>query len=98
MFNKEKSKILKTKPMNVLKQIELIRRVDQLVRLQATGSPVEFADRLDVSKTKLYRTINIMRDLNAPIEYDSSLKSFVYIKAVGFQFGFYQKTQEMIAV
>jgi len=47
MFNKEKSKILKTKPMNVLKQIELIRR---------------------------------------------------YIKAVGFQFGFYQKTQEMIAV
>ncbi|GAA4274139.1 HTH domain-containing protein [Aquimarina gracilis] len=77
--------------MNVIKQIELIKRIDQLVRLKATGTPLELSDRLHISKTKLYRAINIMRDLGAPIEYDSALQSFVYIKAVGFQFGFYRQ-------
>ncbi len=78
--------------MNVIiKQIELIERVDRLIRLQATGSPTELANRLDISKTKLYRIINTMRELNAPVIYDVSLQSFVYEEAVGFQFGFYEK-------
>ncbi len=75
----------------VIKQIELIERIDQLIRLQATGNPVELADRLRISKTKLYRTINTMRELNAPIIYDVRLQSFVYEASVGFRFGFYHK-------
>ncbi|KZS39570.1 hypothetical protein AWE51_07910 [Aquimarina aggregata] len=78
--------------MNILiKQIELIDRIDQLIRLQATGTPESLAHRLGVSKTKLYRIINIMKDLNAPILYDVAIQSFVYEAAVGFQFGFYDK-------
>ncbi len=78
--------------MNVIiKQIELIERIDQLIRLKATGSPTELAYRLDISKTKLYRIINTMRQLNAPVIYDVSLQSFVYEEAVGFKFGFYQR-------
>lgn len=75
----------------VIKQIELIERIDQLIRLQATGNPIELAERLQISKTKLYRTINTMRALNAPIVYDMSLQSFMYEEAVGFSFGFYHK-------
>ncbi|MBQ0734340.1 hypothetical protein [Aquimarina celericrescens] len=78
--------------MNVIiKQIELIKRIDQLIRLQATGSPNDLAHRLQISKTKLYRTINTMRELNAPVIYDVTLQSFVYEKAVGFRFGFFKK-------
>ncbi len=78
--------------MNVMiKQIELIERIDQLIRMQATGNPVELADRLGISKTKLYRTINTMRELNAPLVYDMTLQSFIYEKSVGFSFGFYHK-------
>ncbi len=77
----------------VIKQIELIARVDQLIRLQATGNPEELASRLGISKTKLYRTISTMRALNAPIIYNVALQSFVYEEAVGFSFGFYQKEQ-----
>lgn len=80
--------------MNVIKQIELIKRIDQLIRLQATGTPIELAERLDISKTKLYRVLNTMRDLDAPIHYDGALKSFVYSKAVGFRFGFYHQPKE----
>ncbi|WP_109301754.1 HTH domain-containing protein [Aquimarina sp. AU474] len=76
--------------MNVIiKQIELIERVDQLIRLQATGCPISLSQRLGVSRTTLYRLINTMKELNAPVTYDPAAQSFVYEEAVGFQFGFY---------
>ncbi|GAA4273508.1 hypothetical protein U6A24_18945 [Aquimarina gracilis] len=78
----------------VIKQIELIERIDRLIRMQATGSPEELAHRLEISKTKLYRALNIMRELNAPIVYDVSLQSFIYKEAVGFSFGFYHKNRK----
>jgi len=71
------------------KKIELIERIDRLVRMQATGTPEDLAYRLGVSKTKLYRAINTMRDLNAPVTYDITIQSFVYKEEVGFRFGFY---------
>jgi len=78
--------------MNMItKQIELIARIDQLIRLQATGTPLELASRLHVSKAKLYRIIDIMKAFNAPITYDFSVQSFVYETAVGFHFGFYEQ-------
>lgn len=55
-----------------------------LIRLQATGSPEDFAFRLGISKTKLYRAIGVMKKLNAPIEYDNSRESFVYSEVVAF--------------
>ncbi|MBP2831193.1 HTH domain-containing protein [Aquimarina sp. U1-2] len=70
-------------------QIETIARIDRLIRMQATGTPEALASRLGVSKATLYRTLNVMKDLNAPITYEHDLKSFVYEKAVGFRFGFY---------
>lgn len=75
----------------IIKHIEIIERIDQLIRLQATGSPEDFAARLGISKTKLYRVIGVMKKLNAPIEYDNSLESFVYVESVAFAFGFYRK-------
>ncbi|WP_438424360.1 hypothetical protein [Aquimarina macrocephali] len=78
----------------IIKQIELIERVDQLIRLQATGTPEDLAYRLGISKTKLYRIINTMKTLNAPIEYDITIQSFVYAEAVGFTFGFYSRHQK----
>ncbi len=75
----------------IIKQIELIERIDQLIRLQATGCPISLSQKLGVSKTTLYRLINTMKELNAPIVYDTSIQSFIYNKAVGFWFGFYHQ-------
>jgi predicted DNA-binding transcriptional regulator YafY len=73
----------------MIKHIEIIERMDQLIRLQATGSPEKFAQRLGISRTKLYRMIKLMKQLNAPIEYGIAIQSFVYTETVGFTFGFY---------
>ncbi|WP_128755223.1 helix-turn-helix domain-containing protein [Aquimarina sediminis] len=78
--------------MNVIiKHIELIERIDQLIRMQATGTPAELATKLGVSRTKLYRLIKMMKSLNAPVQYNIALQSYVYEEAVGFRFGFFTK-------
>ncbi|MEW7281142.1 HTH domain-containing protein [Aquimarina sp. 2201CG1-2-11] len=75
--------------MNVIvKQLELIDRMDQLIRLQATGSPRTLASRLGISRTTVYRLIDVMKELNAPVSYDIKLQSFVYESAVKFKVGF----------
>lgn len=73
-----------------IEKVELINRIDQLIRMKATGTPNELASRLGVSKTKLYRILQIMRDLNAPVEYDIRTQNFKYEEdVVYFRFGFY---------
>jgi len=75
----------------IIKHIEIIKQMDQLIRMQATGTPENFAHRLRISKAKLYRVIGLMKKLNAPIQYDSMRESFVYAETVDFSFGFYGK-------
>ena len=79
--------------MNILmKNITLIERIDRLIHRQATGTPDQLADRLNISKTKLYRIINMMKELGAPIEYDFAKQRFIYEEEVGFRFGFFHQT------
>ncbi len=72
----------------MMKHIALIERVDQLIRLEGTGNTDAFAARLDISKTKLYRAIEVMKALQAPIVYDFARQTYRYKEAVRFDFGF----------
>ena len=80
----------------IIQQIELLERMDRLIRLQATGSPEECASLLKVSKTKLYRVINLMKTLNAPIKYNTTIQSYIYIEPTDFKFGFYKNQIESL--
>ncbi len=77
----------------LLRQIELIERLDKLIRFEGTGNPRELSDRLKISEAKLYRLINTMKELNAPISYNFAKKSYVYEECTRFKCGFY--TQEL---
>ncbi|WP_024773073.1 hypothetical protein [Aquimarina macrocephali] len=82
--------------MNImLKQIELIERIDQLIRLNATGSPMELAAKLGISKTKLYRTLCVMKELNAPVEFDTSSQQYYYAESVKFTCGFHSNKRSV---
>lgn len=75
--------------MNILqKQIGLIERIDQLVRLKATGSPKELAEKLEISESTVYRTMEIIKELGAPVEYNLFCQSYVYTSNVKFYCGF----------
>jgi hypothetical protein len=75
---------------------EFIERIDQLIRLKATGSPHQFALRLDISERKLYRIIKNLKDLGCPIVYDNYIGSYKYEIEGSFKMKFIPKSDEDI--
>ena len=68
--------------------IRQIERVDQLIRLKATGTPKELAARLELSESACYELLNLMKRLGAPVMYCRSRKCYYYEENVQFNFGF----------
>lgn len=53
--------------------------IDQLVSDQRTGTPLELAERLKISKRQLFTYIHFLRkDLKAPMRYDIKKSTYVY--------------------
>jgi len=73
----------------LIKQISLIERIDQLVRMHATGRPKQLSERLNISEATLFRIIDAMKELNAPLHYDFAVGSYVYEEETQFKCGFY---------
>ena len=67
---------------------ERISRIDRLIRLKATGSPANLAQRLEISESGLYRYIGYMRIMGAPIIFCKYRNSYVYENNGKFQMGF----------
>lgn len=74
--------------MNLLHQIKRIERIDQLIRMKATGSPKELAKRLEISRSTLYNILDFMKTQGVEIYYCAERQSFCYKKDVYFCFGF----------
>lgn len=72
-------------------QINQIEQLDQLIRMQATGKPKQLANRLQISEASLFRLLEVMKKLNAPLKYDIYMQSYIYEHEVSFEFGFYTK-------
>lgn len=76
-------------------QINQIEQLDQLIRLKATGKPKQLANRLQMSEASLFRLLEVMKKLNAPLKYDIYMQSYVYEHEVSFEFGFHIKKLSM---
>ena len=64
--------------MKVFHYLERIERIHNLVSQENTGSPVEFASRLGISRTRLYEIMDDLKLEGAPILYSKSCKTFYY--------------------
>ena len=73
----------------LVKGIEIIERIDHLIRLKATGSPVALARKCGVSEASLYRLIETMKQLGAPVEFSRIQQSYIYTDEVNFLCGFF---------
>ena len=73
-----------------------IERLDQLIRLKCTGSPETLSSKLNISRSTLYRHLEIMRVIGAPITYSTRHESFVYEYPVEFNLGFSPKHRHPI--
>jgi len=68
--------------MKLIEQLRLLERLDQLIRLKATGTPIALARRIGVSKRQLYRLLQELRDFGLPIEYCKKQHCYQYIDKV----------------
>ncbi|MFN0033385.1 MAG: hypothetical protein ACKVOR_14580 [Flavobacteriales bacterium] len=62
--------------------VELVQRADQLIRLQATGRAKEFAHKLGISESTLFRLLQAMREhFRAPIYFSKDKNSYCYTES-----------------
>jgi len=64
--------------MNIINAKEVLERIDQLNRLQATGTPKELASRLKITERTVYRIICQLKEIGLPIYFNKAIKSYCY--------------------
>jgi len=64
--------------MKTLKQLKRLKRMHQLIKIANTGTPKEFANKLQISESQLYNILDSLKDKGFPINYSKRLKSYEY--------------------
>jgi len=65
--------------MSLLKFIDRLRRIDDLVKRESTGPADEFAAKVGISRSMLMENLREMREMGAEIEYCQRKKNYQYI-------------------
>ena len=65
--------------MIAIKYINRLKRIDQLIRLEATGNPKELATKLNISERQLYRYINDLKETGVKIIFNHNINSYTYL-------------------
>jgi len=74
------------------KHINSLERLDQLIRMKATGAPKELARKLDISERWLYEYIQFLKiEMNAPVKFNRERSSYEYEVAGRLQLRWQQK-------
>jgi predicted DNA-binding transcriptional regulator YafY len=70
------------------KFIARLIRIDELIIKKATGTPLQFARRLQITESTLYEDLKSMKKLGCPIYYDLYRQSYCYYENGHFFIGF----------
>lgn len=55
-----------------------LSRIDYLIRIKGTGTPVQLANKLGLSERSVYEYLNLMKEFGAPIKFDSYRETYYY--------------------
>lgn len=64
--------------MNNFEKNNMLERLDQLIRLKATGNAKQISEKLHISERTVYYLIEKLKDNGCPIYYDKYLDSYCY--------------------
>ena len=71
--------------MSLFQTIQKIERIHQLIRMEATGKPDDFAEKLHIKKRQLFNLLEEFRDEGADIRYNSNRMTYYYGNAFEFR-------------
>ena len=72
--------------MQLFDIIQTIERINRLIRLKATGSPSELAQKLELCERQVYRIMEELKALGLPIQYCKKRKTYYYTNDVFMKF------------
>lgn len=72
--------------MDIFERLEQLARLDQLIRLKATGTPKQLAEKIGLSRRQLLRDIAQLRETGFPIEYCRYEMCYYYADVVKMNF------------
>lgn len=72
----------------MIKQLDRMRRMHNLIKFRRTGKPEAFAARLGISQSLLFRLLGELKKLGAPITYCQQRQTYTYYESVELQLGF----------
>ena len=64
--------------MKTIKQLEQLRKAHQLIKQENTGTPSEFANKLNISNRQIYNITDYLKEIDAPIEYNRKTETYYY--------------------
>ena len=64
--------------MSLIENKHKLERLDQLIRLQATGSVQELATKMNTTKRTIFRIIKNLKEIGCPIYFNKSKNSYCY--------------------
>lgn len=79
--------------MRFFEKLQVIERVDALIKRKGTGSARELGNRLGLSKTAVYEIIGVMRTMGAEIEYCTHRRTYYYTEEKVLAVGFVDKSK-----
>jgi predicted DNA-binding transcriptional regulator YafY len=83
-------------PMPVLTFVNRMNHMDLLIRTRSTGTPLQFARKIGISRRALFLWLDQLReDFGFPIEYDKAAQTYYYTKPGRFSFGFHSLPELM---
>jgi biotin operon repressor len=65
--------------MNMLNQLALLQRMDDLINRKGTGTAEELADRLDICRRSVFNYFERLRYYGAEIEFNFEKNSYFYV-------------------
>lgn len=64
--------------MSLLKYLERVQRMDDLIHRRATGNAEAFARKLGISRSLVLEHLRDLRDLGAPIKFSEERQTYYY--------------------
>ena len=62
----------------IIRHLERKKQMHRLISNETTGTPLEFAQKIDCSRSQLYIIIESLKKDKAPIKYSKSKETFYY--------------------
>lgn len=74
---------------SIMKLLNRLHQINNLIQRQSTGSPKQLAERLGLSERQVHNYITELREIGLPIEYCRWRQTYFYRTPVHFEISIY---------